>query len=372
VVVLIGLWMLFASMSLVDTGDWFVVNYLLTSPLLIGALYMDRHRVRAAGSDCDYIESSRLLGRWIRGRGVARGGVRICLLLLFFASQIPVAAVALWYVAIVRRRAFRGADQQEETQNGTTIDPPPDPREHVRARIEEGRERVERAENLFEGGNYHGAYETFEEAIDHFENVLASAIEYDLDEERTEVDLTEERTELDALIRVCTRNANEARRALYNVGDVKPELTTVEEFQAAETVSVFFSYSSDDRSIVERIKDGIEARTGGNVDVYRYEDDPQPGKPTWTKAKNRIREADLFLVLLTPNSQGSAWVQQEVGFAAEKVPIVPILRETGVEPELVGLLESKEYLTFAPDSPDDFLEDFMNYAGDTWDVHPDE
>lgn len=239
-----------------------------------------------------------------------------------------------------------------------TIDEPSNPHEYIRTQIEQGHELVERAENLFEGDNYYRAHEEFEDSIKYFEDVLTLAIEYDLEDERTEVD---------DIIRVCTRNAEEARRALYNIGDVKPELTTVEEYRAAKTVNVFFSYNSDDAWIVKRIKEGIEDRFGGKIDIYIYEDDPQPGKPTWNKAKNRIRTSDLFLVLLG-SSQGSDWVQQEVGFADEKVPIVPIVCESPEKPALKGALAGKEYLTFDQDNPDDFLEDFVDYAADTWEV----
>lgn len=239
-----------------------------------------------------------------------------------------------------------------------TIDESSNQREYVREQIEQGHELVERAENLFEGGNYYHANEEFEDSIEYFERVLTLAIESDLEDERTEVD---------EIIRVCRRNAEEAQRALYNVGDENPELTTIEEFRASETVNLFFSYNSDDGGIVKRIKEGIEGRYGGKVDVYLYEDDPQPGKPTWNKAKNRIRTSDLFLVLLR-NSQGSDWVHQEVGFADEKVPIVPIVYESPEKPELKGALAGKEYLTFDQDNPDDFLEAFLEYAEGTWDV----
>lgn len=139
------------------------------------------------------------------------------------------------------------------------------------------------------------------------------------------------------------------------------------------TLEVFFSYTSDDRLIVNRIKDGIEARAGGKINIYIYEEDLQPGTIIPKKAKNRIKEADLFIVLITPNSQDSAWVQQEVGFAnGMDCAVVPILLETPERPELKGLLGGMEYLTFAQDNPNDFFEDFMDYAADTWDIHPDE
>lgn len=139
------------------------------------------------------------------------------------------------------------------------------------------------------------------------------------------------------------------------------------------TLEVFFSYDSEDRLIVNRIKDGIEARLGGNINIYIYEEDPKPGTIIPTKAKNRIREADIFLVLITPNSQDSAWVQQEVGFAnGVDCTVVPILLEAQEGPELKGLLGGMEYLTFAQDNPNGFFEDFMDYVADTGYIPPDD
>lgn len=362
VVVLIGFWMLFAFLGIVQPDYW-LVNYYLTSPLLIGAVYMDRYRVRVTGSNRDYIETSQLLNRWVLGLGFKRGGIRISLLILFYVSQIPVVGLTLWYVASVRRRAFQAANPQEEKPTNKKTDEPATPRERVRMRIEEGRERIERAENLFEGGNYYEAHKEFADAVNYFERVLAIADDNNLDEERTEVD---------AIIRVCTRNANEAQRALYNIGDLDTELMSIEEFQAAERINVFFSYDSDDSSVVNTIKDGIEGRAQGEIDVYTYEDDLQPGESISRKAKSRIKEADIFLVLITQNSQNSAWVQQEVGFAEGRIQIVPILVEAPETPDLKGLLKGKEYLTFAPDSPNDFFENFMTYARETWDMGTEE
>lgn len=139
------------------------------------------------------------------------------------------------------------------------------------------------------------------------------------------------------------------------------------------TLNVFFSYDSDDRLVVGRIKDGIEARAGGLIDIYIYEEDLQPGMDIPTKAKSRIREADIFLVLITPNSQDSAWVQQEVGFAnRDDCTVLPIRLETPDPPELKGLLGGMEYFTFDQDDPNAFFDDFMDYAAETWDVYPDE
>lgn len=138
------------------------------------------------------------------------------------------------------------------------------------------------------------------------------------------------------------------------------------------TLDVFFSYDSEDSLVVNRIKDGIEARAGGDIDIYVYEEDLQPGTNIPAKAKDRIKSADLFLVLVTHNSQESAWVQQEVGYAnGVGCSVVPVLLDAPEKPELKGLLEGMEYLTFDRDRPEDFFRDFMDYAAKTWAVGPD-
>jgi hypothetical protein len=135
-------------------------------------------------------------------------------------------------------------------------------------------------------------------------------------------------------------------------------------------IDVFFSYDSDDGSLVRRIKDGIEVRNG-DIDVYIYEDDLQPGESISKKARDSIRNADLFLVLITPNSQNSQWVQQEVGFAdGEDCQIVPVLLESPDVSEPGGLLAGVEYLSFDRDDPDEFFADF-SHALDTWIEFPD-
>lgn len=134
------------------------------------------------------------------------------------------------------------------------------------------------------------------------------------------------------------------------------------------TLRIFFSYDSDDNVLVRRLKDGIENRIEGNVDVYIYEEDPQPGELPSTKAMEGIKQSDAFLVLVTPNSQNSAWVQQEVGFAkGEDCEIIPIVLDHP-ETELTGLLDGAEYFPVDEEDPEAFLNEFRQYAEDRWEA----
>lgn len=137
------------------------------------------------------------------------------------------------------------------------------------------------------------------------------------------------------------------------------------------TLEVFFSYDSDDRLLVGRLKDGIENRSDQDVDIYIYEEDRRLGEPIAEKAKNRIRQADLFIVLITPNSKDSMWVHQEIGFAeGVDCPVVPIVHEDIDLLEIRGLLSGVEYLSLDPQQPGDFFREFLEYVERTFEASP--
>lgn len=132
------------------------------------------------------------------------------------------------------------------------------------------------------------------------------------------------------------------------------------------TIEVFFSYDSDDQTLVRRLKDGIENRIEGEIEVYIFEEDPNPGGEPSNKAMEGIKESDVFLVLVTPNSQKSQWVQQEVGFAkGEDCDIIPIVLDDP-ETELTGFLAGIEYLPVKKDNPEPFFDTFQEYAEEEW------
>lgn len=142
-------------------------------------------------------------------------------------------------------------------------------------------------------------------------------------------------------------------------------------YRDAVTLDVFFSYDSDDRLLVGRLKDGIENRSDQDVDIYIYEEDRRLGEPIAEKAKNRIRQADLFIVLITPNSKDSMWVHQEIGFAeGVDCPVVPIVHEDIDLLEIRGLLSGVEYLSLDPRQPDDFFREFLEYIERTFQASP--
>lgn len=141
----------------------------------------------------------------------------------------------------------------------------------------------------------------------------------------------------------------------------------------AMSLDVFFSYDSEDSLLVGRLKDGIENRSDQDIDVYIYEEDHRFGEQIAQKAKDHIRQSDLVIVLITPNSRDSAWVHQEIGFAeGVDCPVVPIVSEDLDTSEITGLLKGAEYVEFDRDDPGRFFEVFLGYVRRTFDGSPSE
>ena len=92
----------------------------------------------------------------------------------------------------------------------------------------------------------------------------------------------------------------------------------------------FLSYSREDAAIVNLLKYIFEQDP--NIQCFIDQQLP-PGSPFPSYLQKEIREADIFIVLLTKASQKSLWVQQEIGFAQGcGKKILPLAVEEDVQP----------------------------------------
>src|SRR5262250_434831 len=74
---------------------------------------------------------------------------------------------------------------------------------------------------------------------------------------------------------------------------------------------VFVSYASSDRSLAEQVFQKLRSMP---VDVWS--DDQLTVGSNWSDAlRSRIRATEFFVLLLTPRTFESSWVQQELGAA---------------------------------------------------------
>jgi hypothetical protein len=109
--------------------------------------------------------------------------------------------------------------------------------------------------------------------------------------------------------------------------------------------TVFFSHASADKDMVLRLKRKFVEKTGGAIDVFVSSDGESiPLGRNWVSTlEDRLRDAQLVLVLLTPASIESKWIYFEAGFSYSKdtevVPIGMLGVDLGRVPPPLGLLQ---------------------------------
>jgi len=105
---------------------------------------------------------------------------------------------------------------------------------------------------------------------------------------------------------------------------------------------VFISHTngSDDLEIVEKV--ALELESVG-VNAYIAERDRQPGKYLTEKIKANIRDSDLVIGIWTEGAAGSAYVNNELGYAEDKKPWFLFL-EKGAKAE--GFAVGREWIEF--------------------------
>ncbi|HTW91073.1 MAG TPA: TIR domain-containing protein [bacterium] len=112
---------------------------------------------------------------------------------------------------------------------------------------------------------------------------------------------------------------------------------------------VFLSHVAEDVRLASSIAEHIKA---AGVSVYTYEHDPQPGRSIADKIKRAIANSDAVVVLLTRNSQSSAYVQHEVGCAEGMgKPILPIA-SADYDFTHMAMLQGRECILFDHDDVD--------------------
>jgi hypothetical protein len=105
----------------------------------------------------------------------------------------------------------------------------------------------------------------------------------------------------------------------------------------------FLSYSSKDKALAERLARDL---TLSGVDVWYAEWKIAPGDSLRRKIDSGIEAASHFLVLLTPNSLQSEWVQTELDAGmirrisghCKLIPILHEIQHKDVPPTLAGIL----------------------------------
>lgn len=85
---------------------------------------------------------------------------------------------------------------------------------------------------------------------------------------------------------------------------------------------IFISYSRKDLAYVLALASALKQY---GVPVW-YDSELTVGEPWWQKLQDQIKASAAVLLVMSPNSQASAWVQREIQTAQNAaIPITPVL-----------------------------------------------
>ena len=123
--------------------------------------------------------------------------------------------------------------------------------------------------------------------------------------------------------------------------------------QNQSLLSVFISYSVDDREKTDPIYNGLKSIPG--VGLFYADSSIEPGDIINHKIIQAIHQSDIFLVFYSRSSIKSVYVQQEIGaaLATGKIPI-PILLDDTKPAGMIG--NNVHYLDFS-----DMNQKFQEY-----------
>lgn len=114
-------------------------------------------------------------------------------------------------------------------------------------------------------------------------------------------------------------------------------------------MNLLISYSHKDKKFANTLK---KALIRYNLSVFLDEHEMQVGEDIAARLRNEIMRCDFVIIIITPNSIESNWVNWEIDFALNweltenKVKVLPILMQGNLIP---GRLKEKIYLDFRTD-----------------------
>lgn len=105
---------------------------------------------------------------------------------------------------------------------------------------------------------------------------------------------------------------------------------------------VFISYSRNDKAVMQQVRDDLEA---AGLNVWTDEG-IEVGTISWKEAiEQAIRNSETMVVLMSPSSNDSTWVQREIDYAeVQNVQILPLLIKGAPEASVPFALVGAQYV----------------------------
>lgn len=91
--------------------------------------------------------------------------------------------------------------------------------------------------------------------------------------------------------------------------------------------TIFFSHSSKDKDSLMKLKELIEEKTGGTINIFMSSDGQSiPFGSNWMyKIEEGLKDAKIMFVFITPKSIDTGWIYFEAGYAYSKgIEVIPI------------------------------------------------
>ncbi len=139
----------------------------------------------------------------------------------------------------------------------------------------------------------------------------------------------------------------------------KPDLYDkyCESVRSRQGVEVFLSYSHNDRVLAGKLSTFLEK---SEIDVFLAHEDIEVSKEWRKEIFKHLESCDVLLALLTANFEGSAWANQEVGYAMKRtVPVVPLIVGKANIKRL-GFLEAFQGIRVKKENPEQSFEEISS------------
>jgi len=139
------------------------------------------------------------------------------------------------------------------------------------------------------------------------------------------------------------------------------DINNRKESKRTQRYRVFLSYASGDKDVAQKIVNKL--RQGGVQVFYSYE--LKWGDSLFDAIQNAISASDYLIVLLSPNSVNSVWVQNELNWALARelttrdITLLPIVI---ADCEIPAALASRKYLDLRFDFDRGLVSQQLNFG----------
>lgn len=148
---------------------------------------------------------------------------------------------------------------------------------------------------------------------------------------------------------------------------VRPRLRRLEQVTTTGQRLVFISHSHLDDAFGLRLAEDLRRALKGGIDTVWYDSSGglQGGDEWWDKIRQQIEQRPIFMVVLSPASMDSVYVNREISMAMvqdpQRIRILPILYQPCY---IRSDLKPIQYVSFAPpNSYDQGLEEVLGALG---------